>query len=76
MKREPHLYRKIHHAATTTNGLAQTSLAMALFPTTVAAEQLEGSIGSIDRGQLALVFQTLRLALELDMEEPWRSEGA
>jgi len=62
--------------ATTTNGLSQTSFAMAWLPTTVAAEQLEGPIGRIDRDQLALVLRTLRLALDLDMEESWRQEGA
>ena len=62
--------------ATTTNGLSQTSFAMAWLPTTVAAEQLEGPIGRIDRDQLALVLRTLRLALDLDMEEPWHSDGA
>jgi hypothetical protein len=64
--------------ATTTNGLSQTSFAMAWLPTTVAAEQLEGPIGriDIDRDQLALVLRTLRLALDLDMEEPWHSDGA
>jgi mRNA-degrading endonuclease toxin of MazEF toxin-antitoxin module len=60
--------------ATTTNGLAQISFAMAWMPTTLAAEQLEGPIGRIDRDQLALVLQTLRRALDLDMEEPWHSE--
>lgn len=45
-----------------TNGLAQTSFAMAWLPTTVAAEQLEGPIGRIDGDK--------------PMEEPWHSEGA
>jgi len=62
--------------ATTTNGLAQTSVAMAWLPTTVAAEQLEGPIGRIDRDQLTLVLRILRLALDLEMEEPWHSDGA
>jgi hypothetical protein len=43
--------------ATTTNGPAQTTFAMAWLPTTVAAEQLEGPIGRIDRDQLNLPAQ-------------------
>lgn len=62
--------------ATKTSGLARDSFAMAWLPTTVAAEQLEGPIGRIERDQLALVLRTLRLALDLEMEEPWHSDGA
>lgn len=56
------------------NGLRQRSYVMAWLPTTVAAEQLEGPLGRLDRSQLAAVLQRLAEALDLAMLEPWQED--
>jgi mRNA-degrading endonuclease toxin of MazEF toxin-antitoxin module len=56
------------------NGLQQRSYVMAWVPTTVAADQLEGPLGRLQRDQLAAVLKRLTDALDLELLEPWQDD--
>lgn len=58
--------------ATADTGLRQSSFAMAWQPTTLLRDQLEGPLGRISPEQLSSVLAAMRMALDLDMLEPWQ----
>jgi len=62
-------------AATSNNGLRQTSFVMTWLPTTVHADQLEGPIGRLSAKEVAAIAAALIGALDLSCLEPWHLDG-